>query len=181
MVANRHVALLRGINVGKNKRVQMAPLRELLERLGYADVKTLVNSGNAVLASSKKPATLAKEIEERVESELRIDVQVLVRSRDELAKVVDGNPFPVDAGQGPKLHVMFLSCALAERDLGDVDPAAFEPNRFKLSGREIYLSCPYGMMGAAEMLDALSEKRLGVTATTRNWNTVTKLLTLLDG
>jgi uncharacterized protein (DUF1697 family) len=181
MATNRHVALLRGVNVGKNKRVQMAALRELLGTLGYADVKTLVNSGNAVLTSSKQPATLAKEIEKGIESEFGIDVQVLVRSRDELAKVVDGNPFPDQASEGSKLHVTFLSAAVTKRQLGDIDTAAFAPNRFELSGREIYLWTPNGMMGAADMLDALSEKRLGVSATTRNWNTVTKLLVLLDG
>jgi uncharacterized protein (DUF1697 family) len=181
MVAHRHVALLRGINVGKNKRVQMGALRELLEGLGYADVKTLVNSGNAVLTSSKKPATLAREIQKGIESQFGLDVRVLVRSRDELAQVVDSNPFPAEASQGSRLHVTFLSGTLKPGDVHDVEAAAFEPNRFELSGREIYLWCPNGMMGAADMLDALSEKRLGVTATTRNWNTVTKLLTLLDG
>jgi uncharacterized protein (DUF1697 family) len=181
MVAHRHVALLRGINVGKNKRVQMAALRELLDRLGYADVKTLVNSGNAVLTSSKQPATLAKEIKKGIGSQFGIDVQVMVRGRDELAKVVERNPFPEQASEGSRLHVMFLSAAVTKRQLGDIDAAAFAPNRFELSGREIYLWTPNGMMGAADMFDALSEKRLGVTATTRNWNTVTKLLTLLDG
>lgn len=181
MATKRHVALLRGINVGKNKRVQMADLRELLEGLGYADVKTLINSGNAVLTSSKRPATLAKEIEQGIESEFGIDVQVLVRSRDELANVVERNPFPKQVAEGSKLHVTFLSAAVTKRELGDIDVASFAPNRFELSGREIYLWTPDGMMGAADMLDALSEKRLGVSATTRNWNTVTKLLALLAG
>ena len=116
MGSNRQVALLRGINVGKNNRVPMATLRDLLAGLGYTDVRTHLNSGNAV--------------------------------------------FSVPTGR-----------------LRDVDADSFAPERFQVAGREIYLWLPEGMQNS-ELAKTLTDQRLGVAATSRNWNTVTRLLEL---
>jgi uncharacterized protein (DUF1697 family) len=173
------VALLRGINLASRNRVDMAGLRELLGELGYTDVRTYLQSGNAVLTSPASPQTVAKEIEERLQSRYGKSIRVIIRSRDELADVVRHNPFAGKETDGRKLHVNFLSAEPAPKQLKAIDPKEFEPDRFDLRGREIYLWLPNGMQGTR--LPQMLDKRLDVVSTSRNWNTVTKLLELTDG
>src|SRR5688572_24083746 len=91
----RYIALLRGINVGGNKKVPMAQLRELMEGLGYTDVATLLQSGNAVFTSKEKnPARVATQLEAAIAREFGFEVAVVIRTRDELAAVIQANPLP---------------------------------------------------------------------------------------
>ena len=176
----RHVALLRGINLASRNRVDMAGVRELLGELGYTEVRTYLQSGNAVLTSAASPDTVAKEIEEQLRSRYGTSIRVLVRTREELADVVEHNPFTGEETDGRKLHVNFLSAEPDPERLADIDPKDLAPDRFQLRGREIYLWLPNGMQGS-KLPQALSDKRLGVVTTSRNWNTVTKLLELAGG
>jgi uncharacterized protein (DUF1697 family) len=180
MGGTRHVALLRGINLASRNRVDMAGLRELLGELGYTEVRTYLQSGNAVLTGPAAPDTVAKEIEQQLQSRYSTSIRVLVRSREELADVVKHNPFAGKETDGRKLHVNFLSAEPDPERLADIDRKDFEPDRFALRGREIYLWLPNGMQGT-KLPQALSDKRLGVVTTSRNWNTVTKLLELAGG
>lgn len=174
----RYAALLRGINVGGHQKIAMADLRELLEALGLTDVKTHLQSGNAIFTSEVTAERLAHDIEDRITRELGLTVRVLVRSRDELASVVDANPLR-DVATDPAKHlVSFLSAAPDPARLGEIDPAAFEPDRFRVGDRVVYLWCPNGVL-ASKLPAAISDKRLGVTTTTRNWRTVTRLLELV--
>jgi uncharacterized protein (DUF1697 family) len=175
--ANR-VALLRGINIGPRQRVSMPELRELIEGLGYTGVETLVQSGNVVFSARAKPATLERKLEQEIEKQLGVDPKVVVRTRDELAAAIEANPFDVPAD--PKnLHITFLAGEpdaaavekLAEADLGD--------DRLEFAGREIYILYVNGM-GRSELAKQLTRAKLGVAATDRNWNTVTKLLEMCD-
>jgi len=175
----RYVALLRGINVGGHKKVAMGRLRELLEALGLQDVRTHLQSGNAVFGSELAQERLEHEIEQAISRELGMDVRVLVRSRDELAAVVDADPFQETATDPSRYLVTFLSAAPSPQVVAGIDPADHEPDRFHLGRREIYLWCPNGLL-ASELPKAFSDKRLGVATTTRNWRTVTKLSELAD-
>lgn len=173
-----YVALLRGINVGRNKRVSMARLRELLTDLGHAGVRTHLQSGNAVFTGPSGSADrLARQISQRIAADLGLDVEVLVRTADELAAVVAGNPLREVATDPARLFVAFLSAPPDPGRLSDLDPAAHQPDRFEVRGREAYLWLPNGMMDSA-LPAAFSDRRLGVTVTTRNWNTVAKLAEL---
>lgn len=172
-----YIALLRGINVGKNKRIAMADLRELLGDLGYGDVKTLLQSGNAVFTARGDAAAIEARIREAIVERFGFDVAVIVRSASELAKVVAGNPIKMGERDGSKLHVAFLSAKPAAAKLRDVDPAELVPEEFAVAGREIYLWCKNGVL-ESKLFPLFSDKRLGVTSTARNWNTVTKLLAL---
>ena len=171
----RYVALLQGINVGKHKRVAMADLRALVERLGYTEVKTHLNSGNVVFAAaSSANEELATLIEDAISKELGLEVPVVVRSGEELARIVAGNPFPEAAADQTTLHVTFLSeapdpervAALAEVERGDDD--------YRVVGANVYLYYPHKLTGATFMPTGLG-KALGVVATSRNWRTVTRL------
>jgi uncharacterized protein (DUF1697 family) len=170
------VALLRGINVGRAKRIAMADLRALLEGLGYENVRTALNSGNAVFTdSSRSGALLERDIGTRIARDLDMDVRVLVRSGREVATVLDNNPFVPRHAKPKEMGVTFLSAAPARGKLAALDPAGFGPDEFEFAKREIYTRQPNGVMGT-RLPDW--EKVLGVGATARNWNTVIRLAEL---
>jgi uncharacterized protein (DUF1697 family) len=168
----RQVALLRGINVGGNKRVEMARLRALLEELGYRDVRTYVNSGNVVFTG---PRRSERHLEAAIAKTFGFEVPVVLRSRDELADVVQANPLR-DVANDPAKHLVVFCAAEAATEL---DPADFAPETFLIRGREIYLWAPGGI-GTSELAKQLATKSLGDKSTARNWRTVEKLLALAD-
>jgi uncharacterized protein (DUF1697 family) len=171
-----YVAMLRGINVG-GKRVAMADLRELVAALGAEDVRTYVQSGNVVFRSRDKASGVVEAIEKSIRTTLGLEVRVLLRAGAQLAKVVEANPFLASGMDPAGLHVTFC----AERpDSGRVRELAgqsFEPDDFKVVGREVYLHCPNGY-GRTKLNNAFLERKLGVAGTTRNWKTVTTLAEL---
>jgi uncharacterized protein (DUF1697 family) len=175
--ANR-IALLRGINIGPRQRVKMPELRKLLEDLGHTDVETLVQSGNVVFSARAKPATLEKQLEEAIEKELGVDPKVVVRTRDELAAAIKANPYTVP--DNPKdLHVTFLSGKPDKAAVKKLEEADLDPDELTFAEREIYVLYNDGM-GRSELAKQLGRAKLGVAATDRNWNTVTKLLEMCD-
>jgi uncharacterized protein (DUF1697 family) len=177
-MANR-IALLRGINLGATNRVSMPELRALIEGLGHTDVETLVQSGNVVFTSRAKPATLETQLSKAIEEELGVSSKVVVRTRDELAAAIEANPFPVP--DDPKmLHVTFLDSEPDAAAVEAIESADTDPDEVAFAGREIYVRYAKGM-GRSELAKRLGKAKLGVTATDRNWNTVTKLLEMADG
>jgi uncharacterized protein (DUF1697 family) len=177
--AKRQVVLLRGINVGRNKQVPMARLREVLTDLGYGDVRTHLRSGNVLLTSGAKAEKLERDLEKQIAEEFGFEVRVLTRTRDEIADVVERSPLGHVADNGSRYHVSFLSAEPSPEVVSELSAADVAPEQFVFSGREIYIWLPDGTQGS-QALPLLAEKRLGVTATVRNWNTVTKLLALAD-
>jgi uncharacterized protein (DUF1697 family) len=176
----RFVALLRGINVGANKRIAMADLRELLTGLGFTEVRTLLQSGNAVFTTrSTKPETLARRITGAVDEQLGLDVGCLVRNSDELRTVIEDNPLGDVATNGSKFMALFLSKEPDPKLLKAHDPRSLAPERIRIGDRVIYQWCPDGVL-AAPAAGGFAEKHLGVTVTGRNWNTVTKLAAMLE-
>jgi uncharacterized protein (DUF1697 family) len=172
----RQIALLRGINLASRNRVSMPDLRRALGEAGYEDVATLVQSGNIVLTSAKQPGTLEREISELVLREFGVECATVVRTRDELARVIERNPIP-DGPSIPKLfQVTFFSdepdaervAALLGQDFGDEQVAVI--------GREAYAWHPGGIQGSK--LARELGKGLRGDGTARNWNTVTKLVAL---
>ncbi|GAA5188294.1 DUF1697 domain-containing protein [Rugosimonospora acidiphila] len=177
----RYAVMLRGINLGSNRRVTMQDLRALLSGLGYQDVRTLLQSGNAVFgAASRKPDKLSAEITDRLAAELGMDIGCVIRTADELAAVVAANPFPDKATEGAKLAVTFLDGPVDPARFADTDPADFAPDEFRLAGREVYVWLPNGFSNSRIPVN-FWDKRIDRVSTTRNWNTVTKLLAMVSG
>jgi uncharacterized protein (DUF1697 family) len=168
----RQIALLRGINLGGNKKVEMARLRALFEELGHDDVRTYVNSGNVVFGGRKRSE---KALEAALVEEFGFDIPVVIRSQDELADVVAANPLRKVASD-PAKHLVVFCGAKASTDL---DPADFAPETFRVRGREIYLWAPGGI-GNSPLANLLVAKPVGKKSTARNWRTVEKLLALAD-
>jgi uncharacterized protein (DUF1697 family) len=174
----RYIALLRGVNVGSSRRVSMQDLRAVLAGLGYTDVATLLQSGNAVFTSPRRQADkVCAELDRGISEQLGMKVRCVVRTAAELAAVVADNPFPEHAGDGAKLMVSFVSGPVEASIVDGDDAARFAPDEFRLGGREIYLWLPNGASGSRIPVD-FWDKKTGLLSTTRNWNTVTKLLTM---
>lgn len=171
---NTHVALLRAVNVGGRK-VNMKALTAVFEGLGLSDVTTYVQSGNVVFKAAEHP--LPETLEAAIEQEFGIDVTVLLRTSRELAAVVKRNPFLEAGADRTQLYVTFLAETPDKDALAAVDTAKFEPDAFRLAGRELYLRFPNGY-GRTKLSNDFFERRLQLRATTRNWNTVTKLMEL---
>ena len=173
------VLMLRGINLGPNRRVPMAQLRELLTGAGYDDVRTYVQSGNVVLASAAEPADLERESARLIAEGFGFEIAVVARTRDELAKVVDANPLGDVADNPKRYQVSFLSAQLDANTLSALKAQTAEPERLVAIGRELYAWHPDGV-ARSKLWNALAGKALGVTATARNWTTVTTLLAMAD-
>ncbi|MFJ8586796.1 DUF1697 domain-containing protein [Streptomyces sp. NPDC093595] len=181
-MTNRYAALLRGINVGGHRKVPMAQLRALLAELGYGDARTHLQSGNAVFtaAAGTAPAdeqALGAELEQAIEKHFGFRVDCLVRSGKYLSAVAGACPFPAAELQGKQLHVTFFSGPVGPERYASLDREAFLPEEFSLGDRALYLYAPEGL-GRSKLAEALARPALnkGIVGTTRNWNTVVKLV-----
>ncbi|MGW0561821.1 DUF1697 domain-containing protein [Streptomyces sp. NPDC003016] len=180
-----YAALLCGINVSGHKKVPMVQLRALLAELGHRDVRTYLQSGNAVFTTDaydaddaeEAEASLAADLEKAMEQHFGFTVDCLVRSGAYLKAVADACPFPAAELEGRQLHVTYFSHQVGPERLAPVDPAAYLPEEFRLGDRALYLYAPDGL-GRSGLAGALASLALlkGVTATTRNWNTVAELV-----
>lgn len=157
----------------------MPALREALERAGFADVRTYVQSGNLVLSSDADPDAVGREIEEVIRDAFDLDIAVVVRTRDELAEVVKRNPLGQVAENPKRYQISFLSQELEPSVLEKLHAAAVEPERLVAIGRELYAWHPSGV-ARSKLWGRLASTGLGVTATARNWTTVTTLLQMAD-
>lgn len=173
-MADRRIALLRGINVGRAKRVAMADLRALVEDLGYGDVRTLLNSGNVVFTvSDAAPGDAAARIEEALVTWLGIAARVTVLTAAELAAVVADNPLLEVADDPSRLLVAVLAHPADQSRLEPLMERDWGPEILAIGARVAYLWCPDWVL-ASRLLEAVG-RVLGDAVTTRNWATVTKL------
>lgn len=175
-----YIALLRGINVGKTKRIRMEPLRELVTDLGFTNVRTLVNSGNVVLTGEGDSDDIARHIEAALRHHHNLEVAVVVRTAAEMQEVVAGNPFPEIAATPKLLHVSFLAAPHSPDDLARLESLDTGDDRIVAIGKQVYLHVPYGLSGASPAIQNADRHFTGI-ATSRNWNTVTRLAEMAAG
>ena len=168
----RVAALLRGINLGPNKRIAMPALRAIVESLGHTDVETYLQSGNVVFTPKNPRGDLAGALERAIEEATRHDVPVLVRTGRELARVVKANPYPVD--DPTKVVVAFLGKEVEPAALGLADLESYAPDELTRVGRELYVSVPNGQ-GKSKLMIVLTKPRQPTIVTVRNWRTVAAL------
>jgi len=160
------IALLRGVNVGGRSMVAMADLRDRLTKLGFGNVRSILQSGNLIFDTKKKPA----DVETLLEKDLELDV--FVRTPKEMDAIIGANPFPKEAKNDPgRLVVLFLK---ASGDGKTLQKAIKDREIARGEGRQIYVYYPDGQ-GRSRLTNALIEKTLGTRVTARNWNTVLKL------
>lgn len=173
------VALLRGINVGKAKRVPMAELRALLSDLGYSNVATLLNSGNAVFSATRgTPVKHAAQISSAIASKLGVEVPVIVKSAKELTAVVSENALAEGVQDHSRLLVVFVQDPKTLSDLAAIEPFVTPPEQFLVGTNAGYLHCAAGILESKAGAALLG--KAGKAVTTRNWATVLKLQALVS-
>ena len=174
------ISMLRGINVGRQKRIKMAELIAVYQSLGFEAVKTYAQSGNVIFNSPRSDmSNLSELIEARLRQMFNISIAGLLRNPGELQGIVSNNPFLKENGLDiDRLYVTFLSKAPAQETLAQADMRSGR-DKFVMVDREIYLYCPNGY-GRTRFSNDFFEKRLAISATTRNWRTVNILLGLVS-
>jgi uncharacterized protein (DUF1697 family) len=175
----RQIVLLRGINIGSRNRIAMPALREALEEAGFGDVKSYVQSGNVVLTSRASPATVARKVERLIADRFGLEIDVVARTRDEIAEVVRRNPLGKVAKDPKRYQVSFLDRKPDAKVVDKLAALAVGGEQLVADGRELYAWHPDGV-ARSKLWAALAGRGLGVTATARNWTTVTNLLELAD-
>ncbi|CAM2871823.1 DUF1697 domain-containing protein [Janthinobacterium lividum] len=179
MENSQQVALLRGINVGRAKRVAMADLRKLLGDLGFAQVRTVLNSGNVVYDGGKvAPADAAARIEEALVLKLGVAARVTVLSASQFAELIEQNPL-APAADAARLLVLVLNNPADVQRLAPLLQQSWQPEALALGRWAAYAWCPDGVL-ASKVVAALGVL-LGDGVTSRNWATMQKLHALLNG
>ena len=176
----RQIVLLRGVNLDPTNRVWMPELRKRLKADGFGEVATYLQSGNVVLSSDLSPERLRASCAALVHELVGREIAVVTRTRDELAQVVERNPLGDVATDPKRYQVSFLSEKLDPAEVRALEQVAAGGERLVASGRELYAWHPVGV-ARSKLWARLAAADLGVSATARNWTTVTKLLELADG
>jgi uncharacterized protein (DUF1697 family) len=173
-----YISMLRGINVGANKRIKMGELRNLYRSLNFKDVKTFIQSGNVIFNSQyMNSSDLMDKIETKIKENLGFDVKILIMTKNQLKQVIDENPFKKEDIK--HLYVTFLSDAPSENFINEIKlnngfKIKNKSDKFFISQKVIYIFLPDGY-GKTKLNNNYFEKNLNVSATTRNWKTVNKL------
>ena len=174
----RYVALFRGINVGKAKRIAMADLRTLLGKLGYTEVATLLNSGNAVFTGASEPAARhAGRIQQAVLKKLGVDALVIVKSGKDMAGIIAGNELESVADDPSRLLVALTNESKALGSVKALARAEWGAEKIHVGKHAAYLWCANGILESKAAVALL--KGLNGTGTTRNWATLNKIHSLM--
>jgi uncharacterized protein (DUF1697 family) len=178
----RMLALLKGVNVGARNKVPMADLRSLLAVRGFSDVKSLLQSGNVVLdCPAEKLPDLAAEIEDLLRDRFSVSTRVVVRDSLAVAEVMASDPL-ISTMTDPARHLIGFASDVPARDrVEPLNGADYGSDLLRIEGKHVYMWCPAGI-SASPFFKMDFDRLLGVSVTSRNWRTVTKLSELLgDG
>jgi uncharacterized protein (DUF1697 family) len=172
------IALLRGINVGGNKKVPMAELRALCEELGFTDVQTFIQSGNAIFQTSGTPVAIEKKLEARIADHFGFSVDTLVRSAKDWPSLISGNPFVEACAADPQHVLMALAKRTPSADaVSALRARAQDGERIEAAGEAIWFHYPNNM-ARTKLSPALIDRLVGSPVTARNYRTVVKLAEL---
>lgn len=170
---NTYISMLRGINVSGQKKIRMADLKNLYESLGLAGVETYVQSGNVIFESNETDIQkLRDSIESQIEATFGFSVPVLMRSAEDFRRIIQSHPFKNE--EPTRVLVTFLYEQPDQSKLVDLSHYEDKVDKFAIGEQEIFLFCPGGY-GKTKLSNTFLEKKLGVTATTRNWKSVNAL------
>jgi uncharacterized protein (DUF1697 family) len=173
----RYVALLRGINVGGQKKIKMIDLKNLFESLNFKNVKTYIQSGNVIFDYDPTDTIkLANQIEKKISETFGFLVKTIIRTGEEFINIVNNNPFVKEPGiELDKLHVTLMLDIPDPSTVLFLDVKKEENEKFLIISREIYLYCPNGY-GSTKLNNTMLEKKLKTVATTRNWKTINNIV-----
>ena len=176
----KYAAFLRGINVGGKNKIKMETLRQICAALGFANVKTYINSGNLIFETAETDdEKIAAKIEGAIEKEFALKIKVIVRTFAEIENIVKDNPFAGQFENDKDLHVFFLNEKLSDEKRALLISNNIENEMFIVQKREIFYLLRVSVSDSLIGKDYIG-KKLKVSATARNWRTVSKVLELLN-
>jgi uncharacterized protein (DUF1697 family) len=172
----KFIALLRGINVSGQKKIKMSEIKILFEDISFTNVETYIQSGNVLFLSDlNDKKTIRERLEKKIESKFGYQVQVIIKTPDELKYALNYNPFLRDKKNDfDRLYFTFLSEKPSAINIRKLREFEYPPEEYIIDGDMIYLLFPNGY-GKAKMNNNFFEKKLNVFATTRNYKTVKTL------
>lgn len=171
-----YISFLRGINVSGKNRIKIDELKDLYEAIGFRNIKTYIQSGNVIFTSKEQNIDdRGTAIKEQIRAKYGYNVEVFVRTPSELKKIIDSAP--VADKDISKFHVTFLSSVPSVSQLENIMKKKSETEFILIDKKTVYLYCPDGY-GKTKLSNNFLEKKLNVSATTRNWKTVNKLIEL---
>ena len=173
---HRRIAILRGINVGGKRKILMADLKLMFEKMNFSNVSTYIQSGNVLFNLKKKVGNseLAQKIEAEIKKEFGFEVPVIVRTSKEIEAAINQNPFYKEGSDVVHLHLTFLNEEPTEENQEKTESYKYEPDKFEIKGKDIFIYCE-GKYHQSKLNNNFFEKKLKVNATTRNWKTILKL------
>ncbi|WP_026564689.1 DUF1697 domain-containing protein [Bacillus sp. UNC41MFS5] len=173
-----YIALLRGINVGKNNRIKMADLKNLLETIGLEKVKTYIQSGNVLFEASDDSARLSQRLEEEISKTFGFPVPVILRTAEEYEQIIRNCPYSMESlKEGESIQLAFLADEPSQEKIEYLRSFKSEPDECFINGKEVYL---YLRQSILDSKLAAQLPKLEVPATVRNWKTVIKLSTMIE-
>lgn len=176
-----YIALLRGINVSGQKKIQMVDLRKMLEKLSFKGVSTYIQSGNIVFSSNEiEPYVLEKRLKTAIQDTFGYEVPVLVRSKNDFEHILNQNPYTdLEMLESKQVYFVLLKTVPNSKLIQEFQKLTFENEDFFITEDCVYLYCQSGY-GKAKLNNNLIEKKLKVEATTRNYKTMAKLLEMAE-
>ncbi|MBL4624122.1 MAG: DUF1697 domain-containing protein [Flavobacteriales bacterium] len=174
----RYISILRGINVGGKRKILMADLKPLYEVLGFSNVNSYIQSGNIIFDSNTKESQkeLGQKIEQVINKAYGFDVPVIIRTVQEIEDAIAVNPYlkkqEVDI---ERLHLTYLADIPSLEKLAQLKDIDFSPDKFEIIGNDVFIYCS-GKYSDSKLTNKFFESKLKITATTRNWKTVNKLI-----
>lgn len=170
------IAFLRAVNMAGHNSIKKNELAGLFVKTGYTNPEIYIQSGNVIFRSKENELTAVRKIEKAITGTLGLNISVMVRTAEELDGLKERNPFLNEKNFDPsRMAVVFLHENPSEEGLKKLESVSYPPDRFELSGREIFLFCPNGF-GRSKLTTTFFEKKLGVKGTARNWKTIMAIL-----
>jgi uncharacterized protein (DUF1697 family) len=173
----KYISILRGINVGGNRKILMADLKCLFDKLEFSNVQTYIQSGNVIFDSDQKTpnADMEQKIQLSIARTFGFEVPVIVRKAKEMTETISNNPFWKEKGADiDRLHLTFLKELPSREKLDKLKSLTFDPDKFEIIGKDAFIFCSAGYSDS-KLTNQFFENKLGINATTRNWKTVIKL------
>lgn len=176
---SRKIAILRGINVGGNRKILMNDLKSMFENMNFSNIKTYIQSGNVLFETYEESDNLelSQRIEKAINNQFGFDIPVILRTSKELQKAISHNPFYDDEIDVNHLHLTFLSGNPTNDNKVQAESYHYEPDRFVIDNSNVFIYCE-GKYHESKLTNSFFESKLKVRATTRNWKTVLKLYEL---
>lgn len=177
---NRSICFLRSVNMAGHNKIKMSALTQLFSDEGFSDVLTYIQSGNIIFTDPGKrnDEALSGKIEKAISKAFNLNVSAVIRSVAELEHLTSRNPYLSEKDFNPsRMGVVFLRKEPLPEAVKKMDSIDFPPDKFEISGKEIFLFCPHGF-GRSKLSTNFFENKMKVTGTARNWQTIMKILDL---